>query len=242
MSEDYFTALFYSKNENLFLAGEVKKLFKDHKIFTSYSSDIDDIILKRIYPLDLLVLDFTDNLLDDRSVELLSKLKKSKYINEIVIFVKNEDFSYSDFEQIKIDEKFSINISNLAKKVSSHSKIITYDSSWIKIISSYLDEIGISSKYYGYMLLIDAITFYLSQHGDVKSLSKNLYPFLALKYKLNNCTLEMRLRNAICMASKNSTNFPFKDCPTIKQFLIHSIAQVYERIYKNSVINLNNIE
>ena len=37
------------------------------------------------------------------------------------------------------------------------------------------------------------------ENGEVKNLSKNLYPFLASKYKLNYCAIEMRLRNSLCL-------------------------------------------
>jgi len=52
----------------------------------------------------------------------------------------------------------------------------------------------------------------------------------------------MRLRNSLCMAFKKNAKFPFQSCPTLKEFLIHSIAQIYERIYKDGVINVYQTE
>ena len=108
--------------------------------------------------------------------------------------------------------------------------------SWFKIIGDYLVEIGVSSKHYGYLLLVDSLIYFMSNNCVIKNLGRSLYPFLANKYKIKIASVEMRIRSAISSAAKKLDKFPFSYCPTIKEFITHTLTQIYEKLCKEAVI------
>ena len=150
------SAVFYSKNSNIILANKVKKSLDNIKVYTLYLNEIDDIILKKYSEITFLILDFTNNTLDDRSLELLIKLKNEGFIKFIVI-VGMVQYNFSNEVDLIIspDEIET----KLVEFISSryNSKITNqYDCNWFKIIGNFLVEIGLSTKQCGYLIMIDS--------------------------------------------------------------------------------------
>lgn len=239
-----YISVFYSKNANLALSSKIKKVFDLKNSYTIYLQDIDEIILKNFSKIDFLILDYTSASLDEHSIKLLQKLKDSHYINQI-IFISNDEkinlnyLSFSIF--LKNDENLENKLNEIICNYENLNKDekIYFDTNWIKLISDYLSSIGFCENKNGFLLLIDSIIYFLSKKSFSVSLSKSLFPYLALKYKVKICAIEMRIRSSIITASK-SKKFPFEKCPTIKQFISYVITQLYSQVYSKEVI-INNI-
>ena len=231
------SAVFYSKNSNIILAKKVKESLDKIKVYTLYLNEIDDVILKKYSEITFLVLDFTNNILDDRSLELLVKLKNEGFIKFIIVISKM-DYNFSN----KIDLVLSFDEieTKLVEFVSSsnNSNITNhYDCNWIKIVGNFLVEIGLSTRQCGYLIMVDSIIFYIATNSYIKNLNKTLYPYLSNKYLISIPSIEMRLRTVIKSAyNKNKLNGFFSKNPTIREFINFSLTQVYSKIYSKEVI------
>lgn len=239
-----YISVFYSKNANLALSSKIKKIFDKNNSYTIYLQDIDEIILKNFSKIDFLILDFTSNILDDRALNLLIKLKESRYLNKIIVIVKSKLKSENlvSFSNVIIDdENLEANLDNILIdfEKSNLNEQIYFDTEWINIVSDYLSSIGFCENKNGFLLLIESIIYFLSKKSFSISLNKTLFPYLASKYKVKICAIEMRMRSSIILASKSS-KFPFEKCPTIKQFISYVITHLYSQVYSKEVI-INNI-
>ena len=79
------TAIFYSENNNNVLASKVREVLNKFNFFTVYLNQIDDILLKKLNYIDILVLDYTESTLDKKSKELIKKLNEELYIKRIIV-------------------------------------------------------------------------------------------------------------------------------------------------------------
>jgi len=230
-------SLFYSKNANANLGSIIKNALNRYDVYTIYVQDIDDVILKKFTEIDMLVLDFVEEKLDDRSMHLIMRLFKSKYIKRILIVGKGENV-YEDIPYIKYDEDFNVNIAGKIESVLSinieEKKV--YDASWIKVIGDYLLDIGFSLRHIGYSMIIDAVIYVLVDDCVMKSLSNDIYPYLANKYDKKVTSIELDMRKAISLAYANSKNFPLDYCPSIKEFLRFMVKEISNIIFSKKVI------
>lgn len=229
-------AVFYSKNANICLAKKVKDILSNFDTYTLYLKDIDDVILKNFSTIEYLILDNTTDKLDFRSVQLLDKLHSAGYISKIIEISKSNQ--NQQFDWVELSDNFETNLNKFFlndAKFEREDKPVSKPC-WVKIIGDYLVEVGISSKHSGYLLLVDAFVYFISNNCIIKNLGGTLYPFLANKYKIKIASVEMRIRNTISIAFKRSTRFPFEHCPTIKEFITHTLTQIYEKLYTNEVI------
>lgn len=230
-------AVFYSKNANIILAKKVKDALSELNTYTIYLQDIDDVILKKFSAIDHLILDNTSQELDQRSIELLNKLYSDGYIADILEISNNR--KNRKFNCVEFSDEFETSLNRYFlknAKVDKEGRMLSKPC-WVKIIGDYLVDIGVSSKHYGYLLLVDSFVYFMSNNGIIKNLAGTLYPFLANKYKIKIASVEMRIRNTIASASKKTDKFPFSYCPTIKEFMSHTLTQIYEKFYCEEVIN-----
>jgi len=224
---------FYSKSANLEISKRVKDCFDKLNSYTLYLQDIDDIILKKFSKIDFLLLDFTTEILDEHSISLLLKLKEQGYISEIVVILNTSaKDKFSLFKTVYLDHTLESDLKDIVNSNKKDVRSIStkFDSDWIKIISDYLASLGFCQKNNGFLILIDSLVFLLSKNQFSVCLGNCLYPYLVSKYKLKVYAIEMRIRNAILIASKNK-NFPFDKCPTIKQFISYAFTQLYGKVY-----------
>lgn len=236
----YFS-VFYSKNANLVLSKKVKDFFDKNSSYTEYSQDIDEIILKKYSKIDFLILDFTNCILDEHSIMLLEKLNKTGYIKQIIAIFDclqkiPKEFIFKNI--ILDDEDLNKNLKDEVNKFKLNKKEenLYYDANWVKIIAEYLSSIGFSENKNGFMLIIDTLIYCLSKKDFSTNFSKNVFPYLASKYKVKISAIEMRIRSAISTASKRD-KFPFDICPSIKQFTNYALTRIYSKIYSKGVIN-----
>lgn len=233
--------VFYSKDANLEISKRVKDCFDKLNCYTIYLQDIDDIILKKFPKIDFLILDCTTNQLDERSLNLLIKLKNQGYILEIItILNKICPSEYSSLKNLYVNECLENNLSLIVKNISNdvEKNSMVFNSEWVKIIGDYLASLGFCQQNNGFLVLIDSLAYMLSQNNFSVCLGKGLYPYLASKYKVKIYAIEMRIRNAISIASK-SKKFPFEKCPTIKQFINYSFTQLYGKVRPTKAVISN---
>ena len=236
MNKTLFNVVFYSKNSNLILASKIKDIFKKHKMHTSYLNEIDDVILKKYFKINFLVLDFTSYSLDDRSLELLIKLKNEGYIFKIVVLVKDKNvFDNENFDLILCEDGIDEELEKylLSIKLDDFKKNINPTN--ISIIGDFLVELGLSPKYDGFLILIKAISYYLPRNLQIRNLNLTLYPYLSNSLLTSKQNIEMSLRTVIkCGYKNNNLNKYFTCCPTIKEFLNFCLAKVYGRLELNT--------
>lgn len=91
------------------------------------------------------------------------------------------------------------------------------------IILKYLKEWGISQKLAGFLYLKDALNYLIKGNGKV-SLSKEIYPLLALKYDSSPSTIEKSIRYAI--SSSGRRDIDKNTCCGNKEFINMIKAEV----------------
>ena len=231
-------AVFYSQTKNSVLASKVKEYLNNFKIYTMYLNDIDDILLKKFTEIPLLILDYTQNILDKKSQELLDKLYEEEYVKRILVVYNSELNSFDKYPSVCYNENFYSNaISSIKEILSKPLKEKKFcDSHWVKIIGTHLNNIGFSLKHNGYFILIDAIIYVLSNKGVIKKLTEDVYSYLAIKHNKTISSIEMNIRKAINMAYNKNNNFPFDHCPTNKEFIIYAVTELFDKIYIKKVI------
>ena len=88
-----------------------------------------------------------------------------------------------------------------------------------------LDNLGIKKKYLGYYSLVELMDILINKDVDIKSFSKEVYPFIANKYGKTTCTIERNLRNVIqqcwCFELMEKLNcyYAENDKPTCREFV-----------------------
>lgn len=231
-------AIFYSQNANLVLASKIKEVLNKLKIYTIYLKDIDDVILRKFSDIQLLILDYVNKELDIKSEELLKKLYEEEYIKRLLV-VKNKN-SINSYEYPTVNftdefcSEFNKEIKTILSKPFEEKKIC--DSHWVKIIGSFLTDIGFSLRQTGYFMMIDALVYIMSNKGVITKLNDDIYAYLAIKYDKKVSCIEMNIRKSIKMAFERNKNFPFSYCPTNKEFISYAVTELYDKIFIKNVI------
>lgn len=231
-------AIFYSQNANLVLASKIKEVLNKLKIYTIYLKDIDDVILRKFSDIQLLILDYVNKELDIKSEELLKKLYEEEYIKRLLV-VKNKN-SINSYEYPTVNftdefcSEFNKEIKTILSKPFEEKKIC--DSHWVKIIGSFLTDIGFSLRQTGYFMMIDALVYIMSNKGVITKLNDDIYAYLAIKYDKKVSCIEMNIRKSIKMAFERNKNFPFNYCPTNKEFISYAVTELYDKIFIKNVI------
>ena len=130
----------------------------------------------------MLILDYTQNILDKKSQELLDKLYEEEYVKRILVVYNSELNSFDKYPSVCYNENFCSNVISSIKEILSKplKEKKFCDSHWVKIIGTHLNNIGFSLKHNGYFILIDAIIYVLSNKGVIKKLTEDVYSYLAI--------------------------------------------------------------
>lgn len=93
-----------------------------------------------------------------------------------------------------------------------------------KEIQKTIRQFRITSKYKGYLLIIDATILYLEK--DFIQITKDIYPILARKYNMSTASVERDIRTVIetCWrndkrAVQNLFGYELTKCPSNSEFL-----------------------
>lgn len=233
-------ALLYSFEHNALLAQQVKNVLNPKGVVVVCLDNIDNVLLNRYSNIDFLILDFTQLMLDEKSLSLIQTLRYDGVINKVIaIFSKNTAFT-NNFYSIIYDEDFDISFKILFER-HMESKAISFDvsaCSWRKIISNYLCDCGFSTKNGGFLMIIDTLIYFIDKNCAVRNFSKELYVYLAHKFCSTVAGVEITVRKTIRNAFLNNNGkFPFDHCPTIKEFFNYTISQLYDEVISTKIVN-----
>lgn len=64
-------------------------------------------------------------------------------------------------------------------------------------IKTKLNELGISNHFVAYYFLTDILDKMINEDVEIRSFSREVYPYLAEKYNVNTFTIERNIRNLI---------------------------------------------
>jgi len=231
-------AIFYSEKLDDFKSDVVKRNLNRYNFFTIYIKDIDDVLLKKFSEIDFLALDLERTEIDDKSLNLIMKLHSSGYIKRVLVIKNVNDKKDYYFKTISFSGNFSLEFSSCVENIlaSPINETKMFDSSCVKIIGQYLLDLGFPLKQSGYSMLIDSIIYVLSKNCLIKSLHKDLYVYIASKYKREVYSVEIGIRKAVKLAYSRNERFPFEHCPTNKEMITYASTQLYEKIFAKKVI------
>ena len=87
-------------------------------------------------------------------------------------------------------------------------------------------RLGVTSKYKGYFFVTDAINLAMNYHNKPIKITKDMYPYLASKYKTTPMNIEHNIRTVINVCwEKNKkgmdeiAGYPLADKPTNSEFV-----------------------
>ena len=87
-------------------------------------------------------------------------------------------------------------------------------------------RLGVTSKYKGYFFVTDAINLAMNYHNKPIKITKDMYPYLASKYKTTPMNIEHNIRTVINVWwEKNKkgmdeiAGYPLADKPTNSEFV-----------------------
>jgi len=87
-------------------------------------------------------------------------------------------------------------------------------------------------------MIVDAIIYFIDRNCVVRNFSKELYVYLANKFRSTPAGVEITIRKTIVSAYKaQNKNFPFDHCPTVKEFFNYAVSQLYDEVISTKVIN-----
>lgn len=238
----YNDVVFYSKERNILLAKQVKEILLTKERGVSNLDDIDEIFINNNLSFRYLILDFSKSILDDKILNLLRKMLKNSFIQEIIILADKNISKYSDFIFVTIDENFYSNFSKMFDNIIENevNKIQEVVGVWRKLISQQLSDWGFASNTTGYLELIDCIIYYTQRKGVIRNLNKEGYVYLGNKYRATPNCVELSVRKAIKMASLKKDKFPSLEKFTNKAFITYAVSQLYDSLVENNVLNVNN--
>lgn len=229
-----FSVLFYSKSKNLILAQNIKQTLSEFKSCLINTFEIDEVLLKKYSRIDVLILDFTKEILDDRSLVLLTKLLEQGYIKNI-LSIKGDIGPKTNFFAIKNDEDFFENLKNYFTNIISQTNLSKYETQnlcYQKLFGDFLLDYGFSMKQKGFSMIVDALSFLFSKDCTDKNMNKGVYLLLANKYQTSVSNVEGNIRKGISTAYNKHEKLPFSYCPTNKEFIKHCYTELYNKIYQ----------
>jgi hypothetical protein len=231
-------AIFYSYERNKLLCQQVKTALTSKGIYVICMDNIDNVLLNRYSNIDFLILDFTNSVLDEKSLSLIQTLKNDGVIDKVVAIFSGENAFSNNYYSIVYDENFDVKFKNMFEKLLQ-LRTVRFDvcnCSWRKIISKYLCDCGFSAKNSGFLMIVDTFIYYIERNCAIRNFSKELYIFLAHKFGSTVAGVEMTMRKTIKNAFKEGNkNFPFDHCPTIKEFFNYTISQLYDEVISTKV-------
>ena len=149
---------------------------------------------------------------------MLNKLFRAGMI-ERVFYIVEPNCKTNCRTKIFWDSHFVENLKSEFKQLEEErlSKISMKNHSWKKIIGKKLYSWGMSYRYSGFSLILEALVYYLDTREDYESSGKNIYSHLGGMFCLSYSAVECGIRKSILHASRTAT-FPFDYVPSNKEF------------------------
>ena len=209
-----------------------------------------DLILPNIDGLSILDRLQEENIIDELNVIILSSFLNEKMIN----LLQNYEIDYFMSKPVDLacvksrikDLNKNYDFKQYSKKVSDQSAKENKNNNINLEITSLLDEFGVPANIRGYLYLRNAIFLSISDLNLVNSITKKLYPKIAIKFSTESNRVERAIRHAIKVAwergnqSKIAEYFGYSISETIgRPTNAQFIAKVADnfRLKNNMIIN-----
>lgn len=95
-----------------------------------------------------------------------------------------------------------------------------------KMVCDLLRKFGVTSKYKGYLIVVEATMMYVENQNEYLMITKDVYPVLAKRFKGSVETIEQNIRSVIAMCWNNNerlfhaiANYPLPKKPSNSEFL-----------------------
>lgn len=95
-----------------------------------------------------------------------------------------------------------------------------------KMVYKIIRYFSITSNYKGYRLIIDAIEMYATNNDKCLKITKDIYPALAIKYKMSSSSVERNIRTIVETCWKNDRRaveqllgYKINKCPSNAVFI-----------------------
>lgn len=186
---------YFSKTKNIEIVLEAHDGVEAYKLIKSKQDEYDIILLDLIMPIKdgFYVLDmmYEDDI--DKKVIVCSSFSESETIRKVGEYGVSY-FILKPFDFEILEKK----ITELASQKKVETKIINYKGKNIeKPITSILHELGIPSHIKGYNYIREAIVLTYVDPDLIGSVTKRLYPEIAIKYNTTVSRVERAIRHAI---------------------------------------------
>lgn len=202
-------AVLLSKND-MNMAESLKMICREKKVNLAYCRNLPELIKINSQSMPEVV--FCDCESINFNYNLFLEFKNSKlfHIPKMVIVSKNVE-EIPDYEfVIKIDknnyiEKYREILDNITEKESdslSESKRMSIK----KVVSNYLNELGLTTNYLGYSYIKELVVEIIEDKRRLKSFNSKLYPYIAMRFNTAIINIERNIRNAINVAIKCTQN------------------------------------
>lgn len=242
--------IYMCKNVILFSKGDynlselIKFICRENKTNLAYCRSLPDLLVANSESMPEIV--FHDEESIQFNYNLYKDFKSSKkfHMPYYVVITRNvEKFNFDDDNILILDKN---NYANKAAEVihtvkEKKSEVLTEEAKLNikKIVSEYLNELGLTTNYLGYGYIKELVIDIVEDKRKLKSFNTKLYPELAMKYNTQVINIERNVRNAINVAIKYCKNRKMYDeimgygnivknhkVPSNKQFITWLVEKV----------------
>lgn len=233
-------AIFFS-DKNIELSEEINKFCKSKKINLIYSSDFADFTFKFIEAKPEVVFCDCDTVCLNEDIFNMF-LQNKNFVNTNVIMISKYEidkvFEYKNVHYLIYDNLFD-NILKIIENVDLSVRYVVPEELMreYKIkLTGLLRELGITTKHMGYNYIREIVLEIIKDDRRIVSLTKHLYPLIAIRYNTYRANIERNIRNALNFTIKNCRNKEMMQeimtlgnaVPSNKQFITYLVEKLTE--------------
>ena len=96
----------------------------------------------------------------------------------------------------------------------------------MKEVYGIIRRLGVTSKYKGYYFIVEAVSMVIAQKDEQMRITKDIYPYLARKFKSTPSNIEHDIRTVVSVCWRTNKNgldkiagYPLKFKPTNSEFI-----------------------
>lgn len=211
MTKLELNAIFYSK-QNYTLAYDLKQLCRELGVNLINASKISELIAYlNEYKIEIVFIDTSSAECDKNILTAIKSFEAGDNLKTICLTNENKsdlkDCGLVDYilPYASLKENVKGIIQNIALNHDYNHSSNNYDLSEINtFLTKYLISLGFAPKHIGFSFIKNAIELSVKSNSILPSLSKQLYPKVATKFKTQPQNVERNIRNSIECACKSN--------------------------------------
>lgn len=233
-------AVLFSRNQ--FDIGEcLKFICRENKMNLAYCRTLPELLIINSQCMPEIIFCDGDSINFDYKI-FLDFINSKLYHIPLCVILTNEynKYKYNNVDKhlVIVDKKnFSESCEKIVKSLSESTCVELSENrknELRKIISDYLNNLGISTNYLGFNYIKEIVVKVIEDRRRLKSFNSKIYPQLAIKYNTPVINIERNIRNAInaINAQKNDElykdimNFAHNRVPSNKQFITWLVEKI----------------